>query len=328
MKDQFGRNITYLRISVTDRCNLRCIYCMPEKGICQVPHQDILTFEEMIRIVEAAAELGITRVRLTGGEPLVRKDVAFLAEQIRKVPGIEETALTTNGILLKDQLKELVQAGITSVNISLDTLDRKRYAAITGRDLLDQALEGLRLALETPELKVKVNCVPLRGWNEEEWVKLALLARDSLLDVRFIEMMPLGMGKKFPVCSQEEVAGTLRRAFGREKLLPPDEGRQGQGPGVYMRFPGFKGRIGFISAMSHQFCGRCNRIRLTADGFLKPCLQYAEAADLRRLLREGADQRTLKDRIRQTIYEKPACHHFGTGTGEEQDQRDMFRIGG
>ena len=197
MKDQYGRQINYMRVSVTDRCNLRCIYCMPEEGVDQVSHQDILTYAEITRIVNAAAAAGITRIKLTGGEPLVRKNLAGLAGDIKALPGIEEVTITTNGVLLKEQLEDLVAAGVSAVNISLDTLDPGMYAQIARRDALASAVEGLEAAIACPGLKVKVNCVLLPGINESQWTKIAELAKDRPVDVRFIEMMPVGLGKNF-----------------------------------------------------------------------------------------------------------------------------------
>ena len=329
MKDQYGRDITYMRISVTDRCNLRCIYCMPEEGVRQVGHGDILTYDEIVRIARGAASLGITRVRLTGGEPLVRRGVDRLVRMLRETEGIREVALTTNGVLLGEQMKGLADAGVSAVNVSLDTLDRAMYADITRRDLLPAALGGLKEALRYPRVKVKVNCVPLRGINEGQWAVLAALAKEYPLDVRFIEMMPVGLGRQFQVCTQEEVLQKLRSVYGSEQSEEKDAAhRREEGPGNYVSFYGFRGRIGFISALSHPFCGACNRIRLTAEGVLKPCLQYAGGTDLRALVRGGADEDALREGIRQAVFGKPCGHHFGRDAEETDEDREMFRIGG
>ena len=266
MKDQYGRQINYMRVSVTDRCNLRCIYCMPEEGIKQVSHQDILTYDEIVQIVNAAAAVGITRIKLTGGEPLVRKNLAGLVEALRAVPGIEEVTVTTNGILLKEQIGKLAKAGISAVNISVDSLDPDMYASIARKDALAAVLEGMEAAVSCPGLKVKINCVPLKGLNEEEWVRLAQIARERPIDVRFIEMMPMGLGRDFQGSSQKEVLERLRETFGPEQYL---DGNFGNGPATYVHFNGFAGKIGFISALSHKFCSECNRIRMTAEGFFK-----------------------------------------------------------
>lgn len=325
MKDQYGRQINYMRVSVTDRCNLRCIYCMPEGGIEQVSHQDILTYDEIVRIVRAAAAAGITRIKLTGGEPLVRKNLAGLAAAVKAVPGIREVTVTTNGVLLKEQVHDLVGAGVDAVNISLDTLDPAMYASVARRDCLAAALEGLEAAAACPGLKVKINCVPLRGINENQWIRLAGIAKDRPIDVRFIEMMPVGLGRDFRGSSQEDVLERLREAFGPEN---PCSGHFGNGPAQYVSFAGFDGKIGFISAISHKFCSGCNRIRLTAEGFLKPCLQYADGEDVRALVRGGASDRELLQAVEKAIYRKPACHHFEAGDSSEFEHKDMFRIGG
>lgn len=325
MKDQYGRQINYMRVSVTDRCNLRCIYCMPEEGIKQVSHQDILTYDEIVQIVNAAAEVGITRIKLTGGEPLVRKNLAGLVEALRAVPGIEEVTVTTNGVLLKEQIGKLAKAGISAVNISVDSLDPDMYASIARKDALAAVLEGMEAAVSCPGLKVKINCVPLKGLNEEEWVRLAQIARERPIDVRFIEMMPMGLGRDFQGSSQKEVLERLRETFGPEQYL---DGNFGNGPATYVHFNGFAGKIGFISALSHKFCSECNRIRMTAEGFLKPCLQYASGEDLRKMIRNGASEEELIRAINRTIYYKPACHHFEVDDSAEFEHKKMFRIGG
>lgn len=325
MKDQYGRQINYMRVSVTDRCNLRCVYCMPEEGIKQVSHQDILTYDEIVQIVNAAAAVGITRIKLTGGEPLVRKNLAGLVEALRAVPGIEEVTVTTNGILLKEQIGKLAKAGISAVNISVDSLDPDMYASIARKDALAAVLEGMEAAVSCPGLKVKINCVPLKGLNEEEWVRLAQIARERPIDVRFIEMMPMGLGRDFQGSSQKEVLERLRETFGPEQYL---DGNFGNGPATYVHFNGFAGKIGFISALSHKFCSECNRIRMTAEGFLKPCLQYASGEDLREMIRNGASEEELIRAINRTIYYKPACHHFEVDDSAEFEHKKMFRIGG
>jgi len=325
MKDQYGRQINYMRVSVTDRCNLRCIYCMPEEGIKQVSHQDILTYDEIVQIVNAAAAVGITRIKLTGGEPLVRKNLAGLVEALRAVPGIEEVTVTTNGILLKEQIGKLAKAGISAVNISVDSLNPDMYASIARKDALAAVLEGMEAAVSCPGLKVKINCVPLKGLNEEEWVRLAQIARERPIDVRFIEMMPMGLGRDFQGSSQKEVLERLRETFGPEQYL---DGNFGNGPATYVHFNGFAGKIGFISALSHKFCSECNRIRMTAEGFLKPCLQYASGEDLREMIRNGASEEELIRAINRTIYYKPACHHFEVDDSAEFEHKKMFRIGG
>ena len=324
MLDRFGREISYLRISVTDRCNLRCRYCMPAQGVTWVDHSAILTYEQIVRIVRASAALGIKKVRLTGGEPLVRKGLAGLVEALKAIDGIASVTLTTNGLLLAEQLPDLLQAGLDGINLSLDTLDRAQFAHITRRDTLPQALAGLEAALAAPGLRVKVNCVPT-GENDDQLVPLAELARSRRLDVRFIELMPIGLGSALPRRTEQEVREILERAFG--PALPCPQGG-GDGPGRYLTFAGFTGRVGFISAMTHQFCSGCNRVRLTAAGFLKTCLQYDQGVDLKALLEAGADDAALQAAIGEAIRSKPASHHFGGDKQAADEGRNMNQIGG
>jgi len=334
MRDQFGRNIDYMRISVTDRCNLRCIYCMPEEGVPCVSHSDILTFDEIRRICGIGAELGISRIKLTGGEPLVRRGLPGLLGMLKKIPGIEQVTLTTNGILLKDNINELVSNGLDAVNISIDTLDPEYYHKITRRGGIEEVLSGLDAALSYPALKVKVNCVPLKGMPEETYVQLASLAKDRDVDVRFIEMMPIGLGKEYCGVSGQEIYNILKERFGEAERC---KGKFGNGPAVYVQFSGFQGKIGFIDAVTHKFCSTCNRVRLTSEGRLKLCLQYETGIDMRSLLRNGADDEVIRQEMRRVIYEKPACHHFADGrpdtpaslSGDEKlETRDMSQIGG
>ena len=325
MKDQYGRTIDYIRISVTDRCNLRCVYCMPEEGVEQVAHEEILTYQEIVRIARLCARMGISKVKLTGGEPLVRKGLYSLVRDLKRCEGIEQVTLTTNGVELKSQMEELAKAGLDAVNISLDTLDAGMYASVTRRDMLDQALEGLKEALRYPQVKVKINCVPMRNVNEGQWTTLAGLSRDLPVDVRFIEMMPIGLGKEFQGRRQDDSLAALRKDYGQETLF---YGKCGNGPSIYVKFPGFKGRIGFISAISHKFCGECNRIRLTSEGFLKPCLQYENGTDIKGPLRRGQSDEELAMLIEDAIYRKPRSHHFEQAEGEGFEQRQMSKIGG
>lgn len=325
MIDQYGRNIHYVRISVTDRCNLRCRYCMPQEGVKQLPHADILNYDELIRLAGIFAGRGITRIKLTGGEPLVRKEIWKLVQGLKQVDGIEQVTLTTNGVLLAKQIDKLAAAGLDAVNISLDTLDARQYETITRKAELPAALAGLHAALSYPQIRTKINCVPLAGENDRQWVLLAAIAKDDPVDVRFIEMMPIGLGKEFVGRTQEDILRALREAFGQETALT---GECGNGPGTYVDFAGFTGRIGFISAMTHKFCDRCNRVRLTPEGYLKPCLQYAAGVDLRSAMRSGASDEELDQIIGKMIYEKPCSHHFENNGEPGTDFRQMSRIGG
>ena len=332
MIDKYGRVIDYLRISVTDRCNLRCVYCMPEEGVQLIEHNEILTYDEILRICRIFAGLGVSKIKLTGGEPLVRKDLSHLVKDIKSIEGIEDVTLTTNGVLLKEQIKELAEAGIDAVNISLDTLNEEQYACVTRRDKLKDALEGMYEALKYESVRVKVNCVIMPGENENEWIKLAGLSKDNPIDVRFIEMMPIGIGKSNPKGTQEIVYDKLETKFGKAKRL---QGSFGNGPAVYVQFKDFVGRTGFISAISHEFCGDCNRIRLTADGFLKLCLQYSNGKDIKALLRSDMSDEDIASIIKDTIYNKPRCHQFVNSDNEGKEEgtgclekRRMSSIGG
>ncbi len=315
MTDGFGRTIDYLRISVTDKCNLRCKYCMPPEGVEHLPHEEVLTLEEIARLAKILAGLGIRKVRLTGGEPMVRKNLLWLVKALKEDAGIEEVAMTTNGILFASQAKAYREAGLDSINISLDTLEEDEFAEITGKRELSRVLAAMDAAYEQG-LKVKINCVPVREWNEEQLVRLALLAKDRKTDVRFIELMPIGCGKKYEGIPSEEILEKLERVYGKAE----EQGNTGQGagkgtdryvgPARYVRFPGFAGKIGFISPLSHKFCSECNRIRLTCEGRLKLCLHYQNGVELKPLLRGGASDEEIGEAVRAAVLKKPQEHHF------------------
>ena len=332
MKDLEGREIDYLRISITDRCNLRCRYCMPPRGVPYVPHEEILRYDEILEITKVCAELGIANIKITGGEPLVRKNAAELIAEIKRIPGIKKVTLTTNGVLLGKNLSQLTSAGLDGVNISLDTIDRKKYAELTGQDCLPEVLASIDKAASEKTLKVKLNTVLIEGVNEEEAPELAQLALDRPIDVRFIEMMPLGRGAGYSGIGSEEVLEKLTHRFGTPQ---PVREKLGSGPARYVHFDNFCGNIGFISPMSHKFCGDCNRVRLTARGILKPCLQYVAGLDLKEILRGGgtgqgkqdeaaeADEVTLRDKIAACIADKPKEHCFGMEAMQKAIQNDM-----
>ena len=326
MIDRCERNIDYLRISVTDRCNLRCIYCMPEEGVRLVDRSLILQEPEIVRICRVMAELGITKIKLTGGEPLVRAGMPELVKKIKEIPGIQSVTLTTNGVLLKAQMRDLAEAGLDAVNISLDTLDAACFCRITRRDFLTEALAGLREALKYPRVAVKINCVPL-GLAEQEVCGIAALARENPVHVRFIEMMPVGKGADFCGVPERDLRVMLENAFG---LLRAYEGAAlGNGPCRYYEAEGFQGKIGFISAVSHKFCGECNRIRLTSQGYLKTCLQYTAGRDLRGILRSGGTDADLKEAICSALDEKPDGHHFlKKAETDDTEKLCMSQIGG
>lgn len=314
MRDQFQREISYLRVSITDLCNLRCRYCMPD-GVCQKRHEDILSFEEITEIVTAAASLGIRKIRVTGGEPLVRKGCVELCRMIAAVPGIEEVDMTTNGILLGRYANELKEAGVRRVNVSLDTLQAEKYQYITGGGNLQQVLHGIQAAFAAGLTPVKINTVLMGGFNDDEILNFVELTRKTPVELRFIELMPMG--------------GT----FDKEAYLPGDvvlervpelrEVPENGGVARLYRLPDGQGRIGLISPLSRHFCGSCNRLRLTSEGKLKPCLHSNQE-----ILVRGKHGEELINVLRQAIWSKPKMH--GTLDAEHMSEagRTMNTIGG
>ena len=323
MLDRYGRVINYLRISVTDRCNLRCCYCMPE-GVQDVGMKNILTFEEIWEIVRTGVSLGITHIRITGGEPLVRKDCVDLIRGIREIPGVETITMTTNGVLLGNYGKQLKEAGVDGVNISLDTLDPEEFYKITGKRELQEVLAGIRAA-KTAGLPVKLNAV---NRKELDPIPLVRYAQEENLPLRFIEMMPVGYGKKYVGRSNEELREPLEAVCGKAECMTNREelSRMGSGPAVYYQFSDLKVPVGFISAIHGKFCDTCNRVRLTAEGYLKLCLCYDEGENLRRVLREG-EKENLRTIMEQTIFRKPAAHCF-EHPAEMTETHEMVKIGG
>lgn len=331
MKDSHGRTIDYLRISLTDRCNFRCIYCMPEEGVCSLPHDQILTIEEIEDIVRVAAKHGIRSVRLTGGEPLVRKGVVDLVDSITHMDGIENVSLTTNGVLLPKMADDLAKAGLHRVNISLDTLDPEQFKEITRVGKLEDTLAGIDAALETGFKPVKVNAVTVRRLNQD-FLEFAKLSIDRPLHVRFIEYMPLGdsseagigWGKEDVIPSEELLEIINERAVesGMEPLRPADNKPIGWGPARYYEFPNAMGTVGFISPLSRHFCSECNRLRLTADGKIRPCLFSDQEFDIRAAAREGGEE-AIERVLFDALGAKPDDHHDRVGT-----ERNMSAIGG
>ena len=312
-----------MRISVTDRCNLRCRYCMPD-GIRSIPMKELLTYEEIAFVCRQAAALGIDRFRITGGEPLVRKGCPDLISMLKRTPGISRIAMTTNGVLLQEYLEELLTAGLDAVNVSLDTLDREQYRAITGRDELDRVLAAVRMA--AGRLPVKINCVIYRGINDDAPTKLASLAGELPVDVRFIELMPIGAAKELVTVPNASVLAMIEKRYGKTTADPDKEG---EGPAVYRRADGFTGRIGFISAVHGKFCRECNRLRLTSVGELKPCLCYADSVPIREILRDGGAKKEerIREKIREAVLLKPEEHCFGHRENVTEN-RKMAEIGG
>ena len=317
MIDRLGRNITYLRISVTDKCNLRCRYCMPEEGICKRNHADMLTEDEFITAVEAAAALGIRKIRITGGEPLVRKNIVSICRRTAAVEGIEEVCLTTNGVLLPQLAKPLKEAGVTRLNLSLDTLNPEKYAYITRIGTLDAFMTGLDAAFEAGFEKIKINSVLIGGFNDDEIVPMAELTKQYPLDMRFIELMPMYDSGDFGMDAYLPYSKVLEKL--PEAVAVPHDG----GVAKLYRLPGAKGNIGLISPVSAHFCGECNRLRLTADGKLKPCLHAPDEYSIK-----GLDFDGMKAVMEQTIWNKPAWHGDLDAINRSKAGRNMNEIGG
>lgn len=311
MIDGFGRRIEYLRISVTDKCNLRCVYCMPLEGLDWLKRDALLSYEEITRIVGVMAPLGLRRVRLTGGEPLVRRDLAELVAMIRAVPGIEDISLSTNAVLLAEQAEALRDAGLDRVNVSLDSLRADRVDAISRRPgSYERIMKGLRAAEEMGFAPLKINVVLIGGSNDDEIGEFAAITRERPWHIRFIEVMPTGSNLDLSRDNYISCAEALRRIRTLGELEPA-EGPTGNGPATYYRFPGAPGSIGVITPMSHNFCDRCNRMRLTADGQLRPCLFGDLQTDLRTPLRAGE---SLEPHIRETLRVKPERHELVQGS--------------
>ena len=318
MKDNFGREISYLRLSVTELCNLRCRYCMPEEGICQKQHSAMLSEEEMVIAVKAAASLGIKKVRITGGEPLVKRNIVSICQKVSQIDGVEETCLTTNGTLLPELAKPLWDAGVTRLNISLDTLDREKYKYITRRDELDKVFKGIETALEVGYNRIKINSVLIGGFNDDEIEDLVNLTKKYPVDVRFIELMPMWDNLEFGPQAYVPCSKVL-------EVLPELEPVECKGHGVakLYQLPGAKGKVGLISPISSHFCGNCNRIRLTADGKLKPCLHSSQEFAIK-----GMSYDEMVATFKETIYAKPSCHVPLSAEEHSEAGRSMNQIGG
>jgi len=320
--DSFGRSIDYLRISVTDRCNLRCIYCMPPEGVPHISHSEILSYEEIRAIVQAAAQLGIRRIRLTGGEPLVRADFPELVKMLSRIDGIIELSLTTNGALLKDYARALKQAGLSRVNVSLDTLEADRFRYVTRLGELEDVLAGIEAAKEAGLHPIKINTVVMRGINDDEIPDFARLTYTEGWHIRFIEIMPFkGVAQPVPSVEVQQHVSSLGR-------LEPCVSITGNGPASYYGLAGAKGTIGFISPLTEiSFCSRCNRIRLTPDGKLRPCLLGDDEIDLRTPLRNNASMEELERLVLKAVASKPEHHHL-KDTNDRPIERRMSQIGG
>jgi cyclic pyranopterin phosphate synthase len=324
--DCFARTIDYLRLSVTDRCNLRCRYCMPEEGISRIDHGDVLRFEEIVTLVRAAAKVGFHRVRITGGEPLVRRDITDLVGMIRDVQGLTDLSMTTNGILLPEKADDLYRAGIQRVNISLDTLVREKFLKVTRRDAFDDVMRGIDAALLTGMHPVKINVVLIRDFNDDEIFDFIELTRDRPLSVRFIEYMPTNGARdwsEYRVVPVDELLSVIKQRYELEKLRE----RPGAGPSVDFSIAGFSGSLGFITPVSSHFCDRCNRIRVTSDGRIRSCLFSDDEAHILPLLRDEKDLTVIGDFILDVLKNKPRKHEISSGR-MRTCQRNMSEIGG
>ncbi|MFH1034505.1 MAG: GTP 3',8-cyclase MoaA [Pseudomonadota bacterium] len=330
--DGFGRRLHYLRLSVTDRCNLRCTYCMPREGLPKLPHAEILSLEELARVAAVAVELGVDKIRITGGEPLLRRDLKSLLAKLAALRPRPDLRLTTNGRLLAQNLPMLLEHGLSTVNVSLDSLNPRRYGAITGLEpreglrALPQVWQGIEAALASRRITVKINVVLLAGVNEDELADFARLTLDRPLAVRFIEYMPVGRHTGFVpqrFLAAEQVLAVLG-GLGQLETLPA---RPGDGPAQRYRLKGAVGELGVISALTSHFCATCNRLRLSAEGLLVPCLFSNEALDIKALLRGGASDEDLAQALRQAAAVKPRQHEQ-TPRGEHHSGCHMSRLGG
>jgi cyclic pyranopterin phosphate synthase len=318
MIDSYGRNINYLRISVTDLCNLRCRYCMPENGIIKAPHNEILRLEEIYELAKNFVELGINKIRITGGEPLIRQGILSLIENIGKLKGVNDYAMTTNGILLKRYAKDLKNAGLNRVNISLDTLDEKKYYHITKGGCLKDVLEGIEEARKVGLTPIKLNVVLVGGFNENEIENFVNLTRNEEIDVRFIELMPIGQAKDWSL--DKFISNNV--VLEKVKNLSEIEKEDISSPAKYYKLPNSRGKVGLINPISCKFCDNCNRLRLTADGKVKPCLHSNDEIDLKTPLRNGED---INQIISNLIKNKPKEHNMEDG---KYINRNMIAIGG
>ena len=322
MIDKFGRKVDYLRISVTENCNLKCIYCIDD-NILNTYNNDILSDDEIVKIATECASLGIKKIRITGGEPLVRKNIENLIYRLNNIKEIEEIYITTNGVLLNDKIEILKENGLTGVNISLDSLNKDRFKKLTKFDKLKEVLLSIDKALELG-LKVKINTVIVDDINKDEIIDFVKLTKDKNIDIRFIELMPIGAAKKYKGISNEEILNIIKNNF---KNIQVENKSKRSGPANYIRVDNYKGKIGFISPISNCFCEDCNRIRLTSTGFLKKCLHYNYGIDLKKHIRSNISNKDLKELIYLNIYDKPQNHLFMKDC-DDKENKYMNQIGG
>lgn len=320
MKDKFNREIDYLRISLTEACNLRCIYCMPEGAVC-FKKDNGLTDEELKYLIDIFGDIGLKKIRFTGGEPLLRKNIVELVSKAKEKK-VGKIALTTNGVLLHKCLDKLINAGLNEINISLDSLNEEVFKKITRGGNLSYVLDSIKRAVNKG-IKVKINAVILKGINDNEFLDLCKLSIDHNLDIRFIELMPIGEGIKYTGVSGKDLEKILKENFNVKEAKRDKD----NGPAFYYKIEGSEGRVGFISALSNHFCESCNRIRITPDGVLKQCLHFKSGLNLKNILREDTTREEIKERIEKTIYDKPKGHRF-IEDKKTEDERFMFQIGG
>lgn len=320
MKDKFNREIDYLRISLTEACNLRCIYCMPEGDVC-FKNDNGLTDDEIKYLIDIFGDIGLKKIRFTGGEPLLRKNIVELVSKAKE-KGIGKIALTTNGVLLPKYLDELINAGLNEINISLDSLKEDVFKKITRGGNLISVVESIKKAVNKG-IKVKINAVIVKGINDNEFLDLCKLSIHHKLDIRFIELMPIGEGTKYTGVNGKDLEKILKENFNIKEAKSDKD----NGPAFYYRIEGAEGRVGFISALSNHFCESCNRVRITPDGVLKQCLHFKSGLDLKNILREDTTMEDIKERIKETIYNKPQGHRF-IEDRKTEDDRFMFQIGG
>ena len=326
LKDSFGRKIEYLRLSITDRCNLRCRYCMPEEGVESVGHGGILSYEDLLRIAAAATRLGVSKIRVTGGEPLVRKGIVGFVKELAALPGQPEITLTTNGLLLDQMAADLKQAGLSRVNVSLDTLREDRFEQITRRPGLQRVLDGIHRAAAVGLAPLKINMVPIREVNADEIADFGRLSLEHPWEIRFIEFMPVSGGLGYSAenrFSAQEIMTELE-SIGP---LTPVERSGPAGPARLFRYRDSPGRVGVIPAISSHFCGECNRLRVTADGRIRPCLLCSDELDIREALRRNASDAELEELLRAAVVAKPRQHRVGEKDYKE-GSRGMQKIGG
>jgi len=325
--DSFRRTVKYMRVSLTDRCNLRCNYCMPAWGNHWMEKDTLLSYDEMLRVIRLSAKRGVYKIRVTGGEPLVRKGCVDFIRQVGQVEGITEVAMTTNAILLKDHAQDLYDAGLRHLNISLDSLNAEKFAAITRGNQLDRVWEGIQEAVKVGFPSIKINAVAQKGVNDDEFVDFVNLTRDMRIDMRFIEFMPVSDWNNWQqkYISIDEIQKLITDGVG--ELIPVYDGDAAAGPAENFRIPGYVGRVGFIHAISNHFCDTCNRVRLTADGKIRPCLFGKIEVDFREAIRGGASDEELNELFDEVLQIKPDAHNINMSSPEKM-LTSMTAIGG